>query len=83
MFNMLICCKQTVSIRCGKDDIKGVISNYYPAFQLIKVNNVLIPIELIEHIEVLDGTGTSPSYTPQRAVKNSSKLRLVPGGHTR
>jgi|GEM_PF-2177491 len=81
MFNMLICCKQTVSIRCGKDDIKGVISNYYPAFRLIKINNVLIPIELIEHIEVLDGA--SPSLTPQPSIRNSSKLRLVPGGHTR
>lgn len=53
MFEKLISCKNEVSIRCGKDEIRGVITNYYSAFRLVKISNVLIPIELIEQIEVL------------------------------
>ncbi|NQX71724.1 hypothetical protein HQN90_37180 [Paenibacillus alba] len=54
MFEMLISHKTEVSIRIGKDDIQGVITQYYHQFQLLKISNVLIPIELIEHIEVLE-----------------------------
>lgn len=54
MFEMLISCKKEVSIRCGKDEIKGIITNYYPSFRLLKMNNIMIPLELIEQIEVLE-----------------------------
>jgi hypothetical protein len=80
MFNMLICCKKTVSIRCGNDDIKGIISNYYQAFRLLKINNILIPLELIEHIEVLDGE-TGGTLLPQNFSEGRS-LHLVQGGRT-
>ncbi|SDN28826.1 hypothetical protein SAMN04487897_102394 [Paenibacillus sp. yr247] len=59
MFEMLISSKKEVSIRCGKDEIKGIIANYYHSFQLLKMNNILIPIELIEQIEVLEPESTS------------------------
>ncbi|OPH51990.1 hypothetical protein BC351_33975 [Paenibacillus ferrarius] len=54
MFEMLINHKTEVSIRIGKDNIQGVITHYYQQFQLLKISNVLIPIELIEQIEVLE-----------------------------
>ncbi|MFD0697330.1 hypothetical protein ACFQZT_24965 [Paenibacillus sp. GCM10027628] len=80
MFNMLIGCKKMVSIRCGKDDIRGVISSYYQAFRLLKINNILIPIELIEQIEVLDGNADS-AFIP-RVLREGRSLYVVQGGRT-
>ncbi|AQR79182.1 hypothetical protein [Paenibacillus larvae] len=54
MFEMLICQKNKVKVACGADIMVGIISSYYEQFQLIKVNNVLLPIEHIHWIEVLD-----------------------------
>ncbi|UKS24704.1 hypothetical protein LOZ80_24230 [Paenibacillus sp. HWE-109] len=59
MFEMLISQRSMVSIRCGKDDIKGIITHYHEQFQLLKISNVLIPIELIEQIEVLEPASSS------------------------
>ncbi|OCT10580.1 hypothetical protein A8709_22295 [Paenibacillus pectinilyticus] len=53
MFEVLITRKKEVRIRCGKDELQGVISQYYPEFQLIKINNIMIPIGLIEQIEIM------------------------------
>ncbi|NOU99870.1 hypothetical protein [Paenibacillus planticolens] len=73
MFEKLISCKNEVSIRCGKDEIKGVITNYYSAFRLVKIRNVLIPIELIEQIEVLEPPSSSSGLAPI----SRGSLRLV------
>ncbi|MDD9266356.1 hypothetical protein ACFPES_04850 [Paenibacillus sp. GCM10023248] len=73
MFEKLISCKNEVSIRCGKDEIRGVITNYYSAFRLVKISNVLIPIELIEQIEVLTPASPSSAATQIRR----GPLRLV------
>lgn len=54
MFEILVCQKNKVKVACGADILEGVISSYYEQFQLIKVNNVLLPIEHIHWIEVLD-----------------------------
>ncbi|KRF21576.1 hypothetical protein ASG93_09470 [Paenibacillus sp. Soil787] len=75
MFEMLISCKKEVSIRCDKDEIRGVITNYYPAFRLLKLNNVLIPIELIEQIEVLEPV--LDSFTQSKTHRGNRSLRLV------
>ncbi|MBD0380020.1 hypothetical protein [Paenibacillus sedimenti] len=80
MFNMLIGCKKMVSIRYGKDDIRGVISSYYQAFRLLKINNILIPIELIEHIEVLEGNAEA-ALIPQ-VLREGRSLYLIQGGRT-
>jgi hypothetical protein len=53
MYEMLIMRKTEVIIRCGTDEVQGVISQYYPEFQLLKINNIMIPITLIEQIEIL------------------------------
>lgn len=50
---MLIMRKTEVIIRCGTDEVQGVISQYYPEFQLLKINNIMIPITLIDQIEIL------------------------------
>lgn len=78
MFEMLISYKKEVSIRCGKDEIRGVITNYYPTFRLLKLNNVLIPIELIEQIEVLEPV--LDSLTQSRTHRENRSLRLVAQG---
>jgi hypothetical protein len=62
MFDMLISCKKKVAIRCGPNDITGVITNFYEPFRLLKINNILLPIEHIESITVLDGN-TPPPYS--------------------
>lgn len=77
MFEMLISCKKEVSIRCGKDEIRGVITSYYPTFRLLKLNNVLIPIELIEQIEVLEPVN---SLTQSKTHRENRSLRLVAQG---
>ncbi|MEC0228912.1 hypothetical protein [Paenibacillus alba] len=64
MFEMLISHKTEVSIRIGKDDIQGVITQYYHQFQLLKISNVLIPIELIEQIEVLEPAASQTAAMP-------------------
>lgn len=78
MFEMLISCKKEVSIRCGKDEIRGVITNYHPTFRLLKLNNVLIPIELIEQIEVLEPALDSLAQSHNR--RENRSLRLVAQG---
>jgi hypothetical protein len=74
MFEMLIGCKKTVALRCGKNEIVGVISNYYEPFRLLKINNMLLPLELIEQIEVLDDELPDDS---RAAVRQSRHMRLV------
>ena len=54
MFHKLIVEKRRVQLFCGQDTIVGTITKYYDLFQLIKIDNILIPVELIHHIEVLD-----------------------------
>jgi hypothetical protein len=78
MFEMLISCKKEVSIRCGKDEIRGVITNYYPTFRLLKLNNVLIPIVLIEQIEVLEPVLDSLAQSQNH--RENRSLRLVAQG---
>ncbi|MBP1962466.1 hypothetical protein [Paenibacillus aceris] len=73
MFEKLISCKSEVSIRCGQDEIKGIITNYYSAFRLLKIRNILIPIELIEQIEVLEPPSSSAGLSSIRR----GSLRLV------
>ncbi|KRE75747.1 hypothetical protein [Paenibacillus sp. Soil750] len=53
MYEMLIMRKTEVIIRCGTDEVRGVIAQYYPEFQLLKINNIMIPITLIEQIEII------------------------------
>ncbi|MCD1259340.1 hypothetical protein B5M42_010880 [Paenibacillus athensensis] len=71
MFEWLIICKEKVRITCGNHSMVGTISSYYKAFQLIKINNVLIPIEHIREIEVLsesqDETVAAPAGKRQLA----------------
>ncbi|OAS16997.1 hypothetical protein A8708_01870 [Paenibacillus oryzisoli] len=50
---MLIMRKTEVIIRCGTDEVRGAISQYYPEFQLLKINNIMIPITLIDQIEII------------------------------
>ncbi|WP_310501169.1 hypothetical protein [Paenibacillus qinlingensis] len=45
--------KSEVIIRCGTDEVHGIISQYYPEFQLLKINNIMVPITLIDQIELL------------------------------
>ena len=78
MFEMLISCKKEVSIRCGKDEIRGVITNYYPTFRLLKLNNVLIPIVLIEQIEVLEPV--LDSFAQSKTHRGNRSLHLVAQG---
>ena len=68
MFDMLIMRKTEVIIRCGRDEVKGVISQYYPEFQLLKINNIMIPIGLIEQIEIMesDNWPSKPSHSQPR-----------------
>ncbi|WNR43635.1 hypothetical protein [Paenibacillus roseipurpureus] len=65
--------KTEVIIRCGKDEVRGVIAQYYPEFQLLKINNIMIPIGLIEQIEIMNPDDTS-SHSPLR---ESRVLHLV------
>ncbi|MFC0213948.1 hypothetical protein ACFFK0_16065 [Paenibacillus chartarius] len=76
MFDMLIGCKKTVSVRCGSNDIVGVISHFYEPFRLLKINNVLLPLELVEHIIVLDEPDAAPysSRTASMAATNRKRL---------
>lgn len=80
MFEMLISCKTKVSIRCGKDEIKGIITNYYPTFRLLKMNNIMIPLELIEQIEVLEPVENSPSKAQPHIHRENRPFRLVAQG---
>jgi hypothetical protein len=75
MFDTLISCKKKVAIRCGPNDITGVITNYYEPFRLLKINNILLPIEHIECITVLDGT--PPPYSSRRTRRNSMFRQLL------
>ncbi|NEW08136.1 hypothetical protein GK047_19230 [Paenibacillus sp. SYP-B3998] len=65
MFEWLIICKEQVKITCGAHTLVGTISNYYKAFQLIKIQNVLIPIECIREIEVLESSASSTLHEPE------------------
>ena len=58
MFDLLL--GETVSIKCGKSSITGILSDYYGIFQLVKVNDILLPVELVEYVEVLPGKADSP-----------------------
>ncbi|TXK85508.1 hypothetical protein [Paenibacillus sp. N3.4] len=78
MFQALITSKNTVCIRCGNDDIQGIISTYYAPFQLLKINNILIPIEMIEHIEVLEAADTAVT---RRTLQRNYALHLVSKQH--
>jgi hypothetical protein len=73
MFEKLISSKNEVSIRCGNDEIRGVITNYYSAFQLLKISNIMIPLELIEQIEVLEPKSSSAALSKI----SRGSLRLV------
>jgi len=74
MFEMLICQKNKVKVACGADIMVGIISSYYEQFQLIKVNNVLLPIEHIHWIEVLD---EDLECTPMNTPPFQTCVRLV------
>jgi hypothetical protein len=75
MFESLIIRKKEVIIRCGTDQIQGVISQYYPEFQLLKINNIMIPMGLIEQIEILEPD--EPSARPIYRLKENRTLHLV------
>jgi hypothetical protein len=81
MFEMLISSKKEVSIRCGKDEIKGVITSYYQTFRLLKISNILIPIELIEQIEVLEPASLS-SALPYIHHENKTLRLVAQGSHS-
>lgn len=74
MFDMLIGCKKTVTLRCGKNEIVGVITNYYEPFRLLKINNMLLPLELIEQIEVMDD---EPSQYARGARRGPRHVQVV------
>ncbi|MVO98917.1 hypothetical protein [Paenibacillus lutrae] len=54
MFDILIYQKKKVKVSCGKDTITGTITNHYEQFGLIKVNNVLLPLEHVRMIEIIE-----------------------------
>lgn len=75
MFEVLIIRKKEVIIRCGTDEVRGVISQYYPEFQLLKINNIMIPIGLIDQMEVVEPD--EPSSRPIYRLKENRTLHLV------
>lgn len=75
MFEVLIIRKKEVIIRCGTDEVRGVISQYYPEFQLLKINNIMIPIGLIDQMEILEPD--EPSTRPFYRLKENRTLHLV------
>ncbi|MGG1514314.1 hypothetical protein ABE504_02800 [Paenibacillus oryzisoli] len=80
MFEGLIRSKQRVKIRCGKDEIEGVISHFYAEFGLLRVGKLIIPIACIEQIEEVE-----PEQQHQVPVRTKREpfLRLVSDGrHT-
>ncbi|SEF88198.1 hypothetical protein [Paenibacillus sp. UNC499MF] len=77
MFDILIYQKQKVKVSCGNDTITGVISNHYEQFGLIKMNNVLLPIEHILMIEVVEEESDPFCYAalPSQAINKGASLR--------
>jgi hypothetical protein len=77
MFDMLIYCKNKVRIHCGGDDIVGFISCYYAPFRLVKINNVLLPIELIKQIEVLDEEPASAAIEKRHPLRDARRFHHI------